>query len=304
MAKNKEKLEDFVFRLSILGALFYALVGIGWGVAIGSNIILFDGLYSILGVTLTSLALYVNTLARKPEDKRFPFGRQQLIPFALSMRSGVLLFLCLYAGISALLNMLSGGHEVNAKSATLYATLSTSGCLIVWLLLRGVQRKSGSEMVKVESHQWLLDTMLSAAVLIGFLIDLAIQPTRWAWLSLYIDSGMVLLACMVFAPMPLVQMLKGVGELLMIGLSHEMRERVDETVRDVLKAYDVKTYVLRATKGGDMVTVELDIVLPREYEIGTVEKLDEVREKIEQSLGFLTGTLWLSVTFTGDEKWV
>ncbi|QDU35030.1 Cation efflux family protein [Poriferisphaera corsica] len=304
MSDDKKKREDLVFKVSILGALFFALVGVGWGLAIGSRMILFDGLYSFLGVTLTSVSVYVNRLVRRPEDGRFPFGREQMIPFALSMRSGVLAVLCLYAGTNAVLNLLSGGHEVDAVSGSMYAVLSTVGCFVVWMLLSREHGRIGSDMVKVESHQWLLDTMLSGAVLVGFVFDLLIQGTRLGWLGMYIDSGMVLIACLVFLPMPLQQMVKGCGELLLMGLKHESRTRIEEAVKGALAKYSVSRCVLRATKSGDMVTVELDVILPEDYVVGSVKELDEIRERVAESLRFVEGKLWLSVTFTGDEKWV
>ncbi|WP_432797403.1 cation diffusion facilitator family transporter [Poriferisphaera sp. WC338] len=297
-------MERATLRFSIIGGLFFMVVGITWGLWIGSSMILFDGLYSVLGVMLTSLSAYVSSLVMKPDDERFPFGRQQFIPFVLMLRAAVLSSLCLFAGLSSLLVILSGGREVNAASAVVYAIVSTGGCLCFWLYLRSARQRLQSDVVDVESKQWLMDTMLSGAVLVGFVINLLVLGTRLDWLSYYIDSGMVFIACLIFLPMPIGKMIVCIRELLVMGVGSAYRNRINHAVRNVLEKHDLDRFALRAAKGGDMITIEVDIVLPEEFVIQHVGVLDRIREEIKDAISFVGEPIWLSVAFTGDEKWL
>ena len=59
------KLENKILKLSVIGALFFALFGIAWGWAIKSDMIIFDGLYSFISVILSMISLYINKYMAK-----------------------------------------------------------------------------------------------------------------------------------------------------------------------------------------------------------------------------------------------
>ena len=48
-------------------------------------------------------------------------------------------------------------------------------------------KKLSSELIKAEVNQWLMDTSLSTAVLVAFLIAMIIGNTKLNFLNSYID---------------------------------------------------------------------------------------------------------------------
>jgi branched-subunit amino acid ABC-type transport system permease component len=71
------------------------------------------------------------------------------------------------------------------------AALAIAGGLTVALYLRRGARRGGSDLVRAEAAEWLLDTLLSVGVLVGFLIALVLESTGHADLAAYVDPGMV-----------------------------------------------------------------------------------------------------------------
>ncbi|RNA69290.1 cation transporter [Alteribacter keqinensis] len=66
--------EKRVLKVSVYGALIYAIVAIVWGIAGNSQMILFDGLYSLISVALSFFSLLSAAYIQKTDFKRFPFG--------------------------------------------------------------------------------------------------------------------------------------------------------------------------------------------------------------------------------------
>ena len=85
-------------------------------------------------------------------------------------------------------------------------------------------------------------------------------------------------------------------------------DRLDDKVRDVLEDMSArhgfegyKTYV---QKHGRARFIEIHIVLPAGYPLTSVKTLDALREEISELLGAADSARWLTISFTGDRKWI
>ena len=85
-------------------------------------------------------------------------------------------------------------------------------------------------------------------------------------------------------------------------------DALDDKVRDVLEDMSArhgfegyKTYV---QKHGRARFIEIHIVLPAGYPLASVKTLDALREEISALLGKADSARWLTISFTGDRKWI
>lgn len=60
-----------------MGVMFTGL-GISWGLAIHSGVILFDGIYSGFSIILSMMSIIALRMLSQPEDDNFLFGRMAL----------------------------------------------------------------------------------------------------------------------------------------------------------------------------------------------------------------------------------
>ena len=65
------KVEKNMLKFSALGCLFFAALGLGWGMVIKSSMIMFDGLYSFISLFLSILALWITNYISKNDLKSF-----------------------------------------------------------------------------------------------------------------------------------------------------------------------------------------------------------------------------------------
>ncbi|WP_258868217.1 cation transporter [Alkalilimnicola ehrlichii] len=194
--------EKTALTLSAAIAGLFALAGIGWGLWIDSLMILFDGAYSLVSLVLSLLSVYAARVVRRPANARFPFGHGAVEPLVIAVKGLTIALVCILSFGSAVHALLTGGRAVAADMAMLFAAVSVLGCLVTWLYLQWVHTRNGSGLIAAENRQWLMDTVLSAAVLTGFGLAWCLEQTAWSQWAVYTDPVMVILISGYFITVP------------------------------------------------------------------------------------------------------
>ena len=287
--------------VSMWASVAFAVVSLGWGLALGSQLIVFDGLYSFASVGLSLLAVLALRTAGKGADERYPWGREAWEPVAIVIKAAALGALCVYAVVSAVGELLRGGREIEAGWAVLYAVLATAAGGAVSLYLRR-RARHGSDLLRAEAAEWLGDTLLSLGVLAGFLLALVLERTGQAGLARYVDPAMVALISAAFLRVPARLLGAAMREVLTMAPSADLQERVRDRVDDVRLRYGFAESFLRCGKVGARLDVEVDFVVDDASRAQTVGQFDEVRADLHEQLTPL-GNVSMSVGFTADRRW-
>jgi len=284
--------------VSLVAGLGLATFGIVVGVLIDSQIILFNGYFTLLGVGLTWMALRVSRVVVAGPTARYPFGREALTPISIGFGGVALLATCVYAGIDAVLTIVAGGSDPPGAASVVYAvlTLVCAGGL-AWYLRRSA---SASELARAEATQWRASGLLSVGMLVAFVVALVIEGSRWAHAARYIDPTLVIIACLAMAATP-AQMIRATFTELIEGLPEEELQRpVREVVDEVRSHYDLGDMHLRMSKLGPKLYVEIDFVVAPDW---SVIRSDEVRHRLRAALEELPQDVWITVEFTTDPDW-
>ena len=297
------KLENKILKISMVGALFFALFGIAWGWTVQSEMIIFDGLYSFISLALTMLSLYINNFMAKKELDKYPFGKYILEPLVISLKSLIIGGMCLYSLIGAIQDIVNGGNSVEYGSALIYSIVSVVGCGGVYIFMKKKGEKISSEMVKVEASQWLMDTLLSIGVLVGFVIAMILRNTKFAWLNVYIDPMMVIMVSVVFIKMPIQSFINSFKEILCVKANDEINDDIYFIVKEIEKEYKFEDSISRVSKIGGELRIEIDFIYNEESKLKDLDQMDCVREKVYDAIKHIDYNKWLNVSFTGDKKW-
>lgn len=297
------KLENKILKISMVGALFFALFGIAWGWTVQSEMIIFDGLYSFISLALTMLSLYINNFMAKKELDKYPFGKYILEPLVISLKSLIIGGMCLYSLIGAIKDIVNGGNSVEYGSALIYSIVSVVGCGGVYIFMKKKGEKISSEMVKVEASQWLMDTLLSIGVLVGFVIAMILRNTRFSWLNVYIDPMMVIMVSVVFIKMPIQSFINSFKEILCVKANDEINDDIYFIVKEIEKEYKFEDSISRVSKIGGELRIEIDFIYNEESKLKDLDQMDCVREKVYDAIKHIDYNKWLNVSFTGDKKW-
>ncbi|MBJ7455734.1 MAG: cation transporter [Thermoleophilia bacterium] len=264
-------------------------IGIVWGILGGSQMILLDGVYAIVGIMVSLLLLWASALAQREPTRRYPFGRESVTPLVIAVQGFVLIGTLLYAAAEALTAIREGGSDITAGWAIAYGVLSTICSLAVWLWLRS--QAEDSDLLDAETTAWRIAALRGVGMTIGFTAILALEGTSRDDWTPYVDPAMVLATCAIFI-VPPVRMVRGtLVELLEGAPSREVEEPVRAAVEEVRAQFDLSPPTVLVTKVGRKLYVEVEGLVAPDV---TVRQEEEVRAALRARLEALPFDIWLN----------
>lgn len=295
--------ERKLIRLSILVGSALTCWAIIVGILGESKAIIFDALYSLVGISLSWISLLVNNFIRKPDDELLPFGRSHFQPFAITIQSSVIISLCLYTLATSVIDITKGGTRVELGITLPYLIASIIICFLFWLYFRKQAQELGSEYVRIESTEWQMDAFLSLGVLVGMSMVYFLQNTSWQTIIPYIDSGMVIIISLLFLRIPIKTFSKNLRELLQFAPDDSVSEMMHERSHEIAQKYQYLDTIVRVAKMGNSYTVEIDFLLPKSQAHIQIDQLDLIRQELYE---LIKGDyeMWITISFTTERKWI
>jgi predicted Co/Zn/Cd cation transporter (cation efflux family) len=300
LAKSREfLLERRALSLSIVMGLTLAIVGITIGIIGGSQIVLFDGFYTFLGIALTWMAMRVSHLVEEGPTVRYPYGREALVPLIIGIEGVALLATCAYASFNAVLSIIGGGSAIPNNWSFSYAVVALVIPSFIWWRLRRVAQKS--ELVRAEAIQWLAGAGLGLAILLAFIAARIMVGTMWALGAKYVDPSLVIAASCLFVIPPTAMVRTTFTELIEGIPDIELQEAAQLALDHVALQFALTDRHMRMTKIGRKFYVEIDFVVEPTW---TVAQSDQVRRVLFRMLKTIPHDLWLTLEFTADRALV
>lgn len=288
--------------VSVVASSAFAVGSLAWGLLAGSQMIVFDGLYSFVSVALSLLAVWALRAARSGPDERYPWGREVFEPLTITVKAVALAGLCLYAMIGGITEIVDGGREIDAGWAVAYGVVATAVGIGVSLVLRRMSR-GATDLVRAEAAEWMGDALLSIGTLAGFGIALALQITGHDALARYVDPVMVVLTSAIYLRIPLRLATEGLHEVLTMSAAPAVRDQVVALVGDIAREWGMAEPVVRLSKVGARLDVDVVFLVETQSTARTVEAFDHVRAELDERLRATGMEPSLSVGFTADPRW-
>ncbi|WP_416147588.1 cation diffusion facilitator family transporter [Salipaludibacillus sp. HK11] len=298
---NKDKK---VLMISVYAAIAFSGAGIVLGTLFQSQMILFDGLYSLISVVLSLISLAAATFMSKNDSRHFPFGKDVIEPLVITFKYVIILILVIGSLMMAIVSIFQGGRDVAVGAALIYVAISTLACLIIYRYLNKHASESTTGFISAESNQWLMDTLVSSGVLIGFVIAAILQYiSSMQALVPYIDPLMVVIVSLYFIKVPLVEIRHSMREVLVMTPDNELTRKVEDVIYKIELKYDMEETILRISKVGSTLSIEVDFIVKKTSKVQTISDQDYIREEISTKIQDIDHTKWLTVSFTNDRKW-
>jgi len=290
MPAHDSAAERRVLVVSIVASGALGALGIVWGIATRSQMILLDGAYAIVGIVLSGLLLFASSLSEREPSRRYPFGMEAVTPLAIAMQGFVLLATLLYAVYEAVLSIRSGGSDVTAGWAIAYGVVVTVGSAVVTVWMRGAT--GSSDLLASETAAWAVAAWRGVGMVVGFALLAVVERSSWSDAAPYIDPAMVLVSCLVLVSTPL-RMIRGtVVELLEGAPPEEIRRAVDVAVADLVASFALSDPDLSSAKVGPKLYVELTASADPDL---TIAEEARIRTSFEERLAGLPLDVWSTV---------
>ncbi|MGF7184364.1 cation diffusion facilitator family transporter [Desulfitispora alkaliphila] len=297
-------LEKRLLLISVYAAIGFSVLGIVIGLLVNSQFIFFDGIYSLISVALSGLSLLAAKYIGKNDWKRFPFGKDVIEPIVIIIKYTIIFLLVVASLIVAMISLFQGGRDVAIGVALIYSLVGTVGCFLTYLYFKKHTGKTQSGFLTAESNQWLIDTFVSAGVLIAFIVASILQNiSSLAYIVPYVDPVMVIIISLYFMKLPIKGIKASLREVLSMAPKKELRQEVEQVMVNIEKEYNLAESFIRVSKTSKTLWIEVDFVVDNNSKIKTITDQDKVREEIKQNLSKINYEKWLTISFTSDRKW-
>jgi cation diffusion facilitator family transporter len=276
--------------ISILATAMISVLGVLWGIAIGSQMVLFDGVFGLVGIITSALLLRASSLAGRKPSRHFPYGQHSATPLVIGIQGFILIATLGYGAVEGVNTIRLGGSHFSPGYAIPYGFIAATVSIGVALWLRRAVKHS--DLVRAESTAWLIAGLRGAGMIVGFALMKFLRGTSWDAAVPYIDPAMVLLACVLLIRPPLQMVRSTIHELLEGAPDAAVQTPVLEVIGDVQREFEITEPIIRLLKVGSKLYVEVDAFVAPSV---TVKQEHEMRTTLERKLKALPYEIWLNL---------
>ncbi len=298
------RIEQQTLTISLLLVTFIGLGSLAFGLWIQSDVVILNGIFTMISLMGSWLNLTASKLITRPADDRFQYGYWHVEPIVHCVNGLMMALICVYSLIVGIEGIRSGGTIVDAVMVIWFSAVTAILCGAFGLYELMMGRKLDSQLLRNDAREWLMDFGFSLVTLVGF-AGLFMLPPAWqkVWVY-YADSVMVVVMSLLLLPFPLQVLRDNMREVLRITNTQEgLVVRVNEAMEEIDKDHTILDYSTHIVKMGRTYFVEVNILVTPEFSLQSVAQQDSLREVIWKACDKPLEELWLSVCITQDERW-
>jgi cation diffusion facilitator family transporter len=237
-----------------------------------SSAVLSDALESIINVAAGGFAIVSVWLAAKPPDPEHPYGHGKIEYFSAGFEGALIIFAAVgifWTGIKHLIKPHALPHIEQGLAILCIASVAN---LLLGLYLLRVGKRTESVTLVADGKHIITDVYTSAGVLIGLAL---VYVTGWLWID-----GLV--ACLVGINILVTgsQLVRQSFSRLMDASDVPLLDRIARILEKHRKPEWIDIHKLRAWRAGNLIHVDLHLVLPKDLpmeaahnEARTIEEL-------------------------------
>ena len=298
------RIEQQTLYVSLYGVICIALGSLAYGVYIKSDVVILNGIFSMLSLIGSSLNLIAAKLVVRNEDKRFQYGYWHVEPLVHCVNGLMMLIICIYAFLNGIEGIRTGGNSVESGQVILFGIVTGIICGCIWFYESRMAIRIGSQILKNDSREWLMDFSFSMVTLIGFLALYVLQEPALSFWQRYADNAMVSIMSLLLIPLPIRVLLRNLPEVLLMTRANDILvKRVESVMRLIKEEYNIVGYTSHVVKVGRSHFVEVNILAGPDFELQSITQQDKLRERILAACDKPLDAVWLSVSITADQRW-
>jgi len=219
-------------RISMLGALFFGVLGIVFSFWTNSQAILLDGAFNLVSALTIFAAIKIGNLLQKPETEARPAGFVALEPFYVAIRGLIIFALTIYVVASNVVIALGGGNELQLGVIVIYLAIAMTGNYIIYFAVRKLASKAGSPMLTVEKENWMVNAFITSGIGVSLLIVFLFQDSFIRPVIPYADQIVVIAVGIFTLGIPIRAILGGMKELLLFGAEKDSYNTINDIVKE------------------------------------------------------------------------
>lgn len=237
-------------KISLFGALFLAILGIGFALATKSQAVLLDGVFNCISVFTAWFGLRIAKLIQEPLSERLPAGYVAFEPLYVLMKGLIVFGLSATVLISSIITLLSGGSAIKLGLVLVYISIASIANILMYALMKQKASKATSPMLETEKDNWFINMLVTLSIAFSFIIVILFKDGPLKPFTVYIDQIIVIIVVLLTISVPVRSIKEGLKELLLFGADKLMYQKIRELSTETLSDLPVENIKLLIFKIG------------------------------------------------------
>lgn len=277
--KNAEKKSMII---SLIAGVILVVLEIIMAILTSSQVILVDAVYDSTDIIIVIITMFLIKLYHKPISEKKPFGYLQLESIFILIKSFMLLSVNISIIINAAIVISDGGKLVDIQKIYIFQFVLFILNLIIWLILKKLNKKVMSPTIKMEIISWKSDVFYSIGVTIAFVIANALKGTSFKFILPYFDQIVVIITTIIMFP-DLIRVFKeNFKSVLLFAPDEDIVKEIKIILNEQLKNTDMKIMHYDIIKTGRKIWISA--YFEKSTELLNIKDLEKITTKCLKAL--------------------
>ena len=277
-----ERKEKTILRLSFAAGLAFALAELIFAIYSHSQSALTDAVYDASELVFIALLLFLTPLFHKPVSEKHPYGYFQVESIFLIVKGVMMLSVTLGVGVEVIESALSGGNPVDDLQVSLFQLCLGAASVVIYIIMRGVNKNSSSPTVEAELLGWRLDIGYSLGMSLAFFASSFLVKTPLAFIAPYFDQIIAVLVMVFMLPESVKMQWSSVRDIFLFSPDEELVEQIKQTCTESLEHYAFSPVFFDITRTGRHLWVA--VYFKVSSDTLAVEQLKKATEEVNQKI--------------------
>lgn len=277
-----ERKEKTILRLSFVAGLAFALVELIFAIYSHSQSALTDAVYDASELVFIALLLFLTPLFHKPVSEKHPYGYFQLESIFLIVKGVMMLSVTLGVVVEVIESALSGGNPVDDLQVSLFQLCLGAASVVIYVIMRGVNKNSSSPTVEAELMGWRLDIGYSLGMSLAFFASSFLVKTPLAFIAPYFDQIIAVLVMVFMLPESVKMLWSSVRDIFLFSPDEELVEQIKQICTESMEDYAFSPVFFDITRTGRHLWVA--VYFKVSSATLAVEQLKKATEEVNQKI--------------------
>lgn len=277
-----ERKEKTILRLSFVAGLAFALVELIFAIYSHSQSALTDAVYDASELVFIALLLFLTPLFHKPVSEKHPYGYFQLESIFLIVKGVMMLSVTLGVVVEVIESALSGGNPVNDLQVSLFQLCLGVASVVIYIIMRRVNKNSSSPTVEAELMGWRLDIGYSLGMSLAFFASSFLVKTPLAFIAPYFDQIIAVLVMVFMLPESVKMLWSSVRDIFLFSPDEELVEQIKQICTESMENYAFSPVFFDITRTGRHLWIA--VYFKVSSATLAVEQLKKATEEVNQKI--------------------
>lgn len=268
--------------MSFVAGLAFALVELIFAIYSHSQSALTDAVYDASELVFIALLLFLTPLFHKPVSEKHPYGYFQLESIFLIVKGVMMLSVTLGVVVEVIESALSGGNPVNDLQVSLFQLCLGAASVVIYIIMRRVNKNSSSPTVEAELMGWRLDIGYSLGMSLAFFASSFLVKTPLAFIAPYFDQIIAVLVMVFMLPESVKMLWSSVRDIFLFSPDEELVEQIKQICTESMEDYAFSPVFFDITRTGRHLWIA--VYFKVSSATLAVEQLKKATEEVNQKI--------------------